>query len=88
MKNGIKLLVLLLALAVLYVHFSPGEPSIDKNPQTVVIITVDRATPSPMSVIFRSEAAVGDYIGNANTGKFHKPDCPSVKQMKESNKVE
>ncbi len=26
------------------------------------------------------------YIINQNTGKFHNPDCPSVKQMKETNK--
>lgn len=30
---------------------------------------------------------VFDYIGNANTKKFHYPDCKSVKKMKESNKV-
>lgn len=28
------------------------------------------------------------YIVNTNTGKFHKPSCRSVKQMKESNKSE
>lgn len=28
------------------------------------------------------------YIININTGKFHYPDCRSVKQMKESNKME
>lgn len=28
------------------------------------------------------------YIVNPNTGKFHKPSCRSVKQMKESNKSE
>lgn len=28
------------------------------------------------------------YIVNTNTGKFHKPGCRSVKQMKESNKSE
>jgi len=27
------------------------------------------------------------YIGNSNTGKFHYPDCSSVKRMSESNKV-
>lgn len=29
-----------------------------------------------------------DYILNTNTGKFHKPECSSVKKMKESNKSE
>ena len=28
------------------------------------------------------------YIVNTNTGKFHKPSCRSVKQMKEANKSE
>ena len=27
------------------------------------------------------------YIGNKNTKKFHYPYCPSVEDMKESNKV-
>ncbi len=27
------------------------------------------------------------YIANRNTGKFHEPSCPSVKKMKESNKL-
>ena len=27
------------------------------------------------------------YIANRNTGKFHDPSCPSVKKMKESNKL-
>lgn len=26
------------------------------------------------------------YIINVSTGKFHYPDCPSVKQMNENNK--
>jgi len=28
-----------------------------------------------------------DYIVNTNTGKFHYPDCPSVDQMIELNKL-
>ena len=28
------------------------------------------------------------YIVNTNTGRFHKPSCTSVKQMKESNRLE
>lgn len=27
------------------------------------------------------------YIGNKNTKKFHRPDCPSVSQMEEKNRV-
>lgn len=37
----------------------------------------------------QTEAANEDtYIVNTNTGKFHKPSCRSVKQMKEANKSE
>ena len=31
-------------------------------------------------------AAEATYILNVNTGKFHRPDCHSVNQMKEKNK--
>ena len=31
--------------------------------------------------------SVAAYIGNKNSKKFHKPDCNSVGDMKESNKV-
>ena len=33
-------------------------------------------------------AAEATYILNVNTGKFHRPDCHSVNQMKEKNKME
>ncbi len=32
-------------------------------------------------------AEQGDYILNANTKKFHRPTCASVKRMSETNKV-
>lgn len=34
------------------------------------------------------EPAAAAYIGNKKTKKFHKADCSSVKDMKDSNKVE
>ena len=49
------------------------------------------ATPEPEPTEPPEEPAApagSHYIGNANTKKFHYPDCSSVKQMKESNKVE
>lgn len=33
-------------------------------------------------------AATHTYIVNASNGKFHRPSCSAVKQMKDSNKVE
>lgn len=35
----------------------------------------------------RGSAGGTDYVANKNTRKFHYPDCSSVKQMKESNKL-
>lgn len=32
-------------------------------------------------------SAAGYYIGNKNSMKFHRPDCPSVDKMNEANKV-
>lgn len=34
-----------------------------------------------------SQPISGSYIGNANTGRFHRSTCSSVKRMKDSNKV-
>jgi hypothetical protein len=34
-----------------------------------------------------SYGSYGDYVGNRNTKKFHHSWCPSVKTMKNSNKV-
>lgn len=34
-----------------------------------------------------SSSSSGDYVGNANTGKFHKSYCRSVSDMSEHNKV-
>ena len=35
----------------------------------------------------QSSQVSGNYIVNRNTRKFHKPNCSSVKRMKESNKI-
>lgn len=40
------------------------------------------APPAPVPT-----AAQATYILNLNSGKFHLPDCPSVGQMKDSNKL-
>ena len=43
---------------------------------------------SDTSEIQKESADEDTYIVNTNTGKFHKPSCRSVKQMKEANKSE
>lgn len=42
---------------------------------------------NPTSTQSTSSAPSADYIGNANTGKFHVSSCSSVKDMSEKNKV-
>lgn len=41
----------------------------------------------PTSSESTSSSGSASYIGNANTGKFHNPSCPSVSDMSEGNKV-
>lgn len=52
------------------------------------LIATPEPEPTPTPVPEKPAVVASNYIGNANTGKFHKPSCSSVKQMKESNKVE
>lgn len=59
----------------------PNEPAPSKNEAPSVIPS---PSPSPTSQV--SEGTT--YILNTNTYKFHYPFCSSVKQMKESNKLE
>lgn len=44
-------------------------------------------TSAPEQEVISSDEEVPSYVGNKNTMKFHYPDCSSVKQMKEKNKV-
>ena len=44
-------------------------------------------TNSPTSAESTSSSSSANYIGNSNTGKFHKSSCSSVSDMSESNKV-
>lgn len=45
--------------------------------------------PQEQSLFNEQEEVINEvnYIGNANSYKFHEIDCPSVDQMKDSNKV-
>jgi len=51
------------------------------------LITTPAPEPTPVPDVEPPAQVGGDYVGNANTMKFHYPSCSSVKQMKESNKV-
>lgn len=48
---------------------------------------VPTSTPEPSVQPVVQDVELNDYILNTNTGKFHKPGCSSVDQMKESNKL-
>ena len=61
------------------INYATGESELAATPEP---------EPTPTPVEEEPAAVGGNYIGNANTGKFHYPNCSSVRQMKESNKVE
>lgn len=50
--------------------------------------TTQAAQPETTRAADNAQTATAAYIGNSNSMKFHKPDCPSVAKMSESNKVE
>ena len=70
---------------------------------TSVTVTVEKAGDTVRRAVSAEEFAAGStadgsagadrmagkvtYVGNANSYKFHLPDCPSVSKMKEENKV-
>lgn len=59
-------------------------PKPEPTPELVAIEEIaPAATEAPVT-----RSAEKTYVLNTNTGKFHKPTCSSVDQMKESNKLE
>lgn len=50
--------------------------------------TAQAAQPEVTQDADNAQTATAAYIGNSNSMKFHKPDCPSVAKMSDSNKVE
>jgi len=55
----------------------------EPTPDLVAIEAAPAATEEPVT-----RSAEKTYILNTNTGKFHKPSCSSVKDMKDYNKQE
>lgn len=60
------------------INYATGESELAATPEP---------EPTPTPVVEEPASVGGNYIGNVNTGKFHYPNCSSVRQMKESNKV-
>lgn len=58
-----------------------------KNNNAQTNPTENEKSTSAQSAENAANQEICEYIGNANTKKFHYPDCGAVSQMKEKNKV-
>lgn len=65
---------------------SPSPTATPTPTPTPTPTAVPTSTPKPSVQPVTQDVELNDYILNTNTGKFHKPGCSSVDQMKESNK--
>lgn len=65
---------------------SPSPTAAPTPTPTPTPAPVPISTPKPSVQPVVQDVELNDYILNTNTGKFHKPGCSSVDQMKESNK--
>lgn len=80
MKRNISFLLCLIVLTGLVGCKSDFSNNKTDNVSYTIIST------SEETVSETTAAAQITYIVNINTGKFHRPDCPSVEQMSEKNK--
>ena len=58
-----------------------------KNENAQTNPTENEKSASAQSAENAANQEICEYIGNANTKKFHYPECGAVSQMKEKNKV-
>lgn len=70
-----------------YVVEAPSPSPTAAPTPTPTPTPVPTSTPEPSVQPVAQDIELNDYILNTNTGKFHKPGCSSVDQMKESNKL-
>ncbi len=75
-----------ICFCVLAYNVQPGVTINYANGESEAVATPE-PEPTPTPVVEQPAPVGGNYIGNANTKKFHYPDCSSVTKMKESNKV-
>jgi DNA-entry nuclease len=75
-----------ISFCVFAYNVQPGVNINYANGESEAVATPE-PEPTPTPVVEQPAAVGGNYIGNANTKKFHYPDCSSVNKMKESNKV-
>lgn len=81
--SGKKLAAFLLCIIVSICLASGKSGFLNNNTDNVSYTVVST---SEKTVRETAAAVQITYIVNINTGKFHRPDCPSVDQMSEKNK--
>lgn len=93
MRNVFSVMIALMMLSMTACSNAPKEYEV-KNPdtQTVQSQALTQTTEPAEEIEEQIEevaepATEVNYIGNANSYKFHEPYCSSVDQMNESNKV-
>ena len=88
MKKILTLLFALIILSLVGCSIAPKEYIVkDSNTQTTQTQSLPQST-EPVEEVKKDTAVTEvNFIGNANSYKFHKPECSSVDQMNESNKV-
>ena len=72
------------------IDYATGESSYaEPSERSVPISDQEGETDLPDNPVVATEPSVTDvsYILNSNTKRFHRPDCPSVNDMKEKNKI-
>lgn len=72
--------------AVVYRTDLQGTIVAESDGSTVTFRT-EKASDVPTNPTAQVQATAQEYIGNANTQKFHLPTCPSVGDIKETNRV-
>lgn len=72
--------------AVAQAHTAPTiEPSSAEPEPTPELTPAPAPAPDPVPTV-EPTAEVHDYVLNTNTKKFHRPDCSSVKTIKDKNR--
>ncbi|WP_313568779.1 Ada metal-binding domain-containing protein [Acetoanaerobium noterae] len=99
MKKLMSLLVVFMMLSLVACSSAPDEYVVSEpETQEEVIFEEEmeeleevaepvEETPAPVEASSSTQATQINYVGNANSYKFHEADCSSVDQMNESNKV-
>lgn len=79
-----KTLIILLSTGLILSSCNSESDVTSVLSESEVVTTVISTTEIPETEAIMQKT---DYIVNTNTGKFHYPDCPSVDQMVETNKL-